>query len=67
MALGYPDYFMNRGRAETQVYLSSDKYDNAIITARFVHGETVDEFMDAICGVVPHMKYIHSENSIYIK
>jgi ferric-dicitrate binding protein FerR (iron transport regulator) len=50
-----------------QVYLSSDKYDNAIITARFVHGETVDEFMDAICGVVPHMKYIHSENSIYIK
>lgn len=50
-----------------QVYLSTDKYDNAIITARFVHGETVDQLMDAICGVVPHMKYTHTDQSIFIQ
>ncbi|MBR5063386.1 MAG: FecR family protein [Bacteroidales bacterium] len=50
-----------------QVYLATDRYDNAKITARFIHGETVDELMDAICGVVPHMKYTHTDNTIYIK
>lgn len=49
------------------VYLTSDRYDNALITASFVHNETVDELMDAICGVVPHMKYIHTDQSIFIQ
>lgn len=54
-------------RYGVQVYLATDRYDNAKITARFIHGETVDELMDAICGVVSHMKYTHTENTIYIK
>ncbi|MBP5637066.1 MAG: FecR domain-containing protein [Bacteroidales bacterium] len=50
-----------------QVYLATDKYDSAVITARFIHGETVDELMEALCVVVPHMQFTHTDNSIYIK
>ena len=55
-------------RYGVEVFLTTDKYDNAKISARFIHGETVDELLDAICSVVPSMRYTRSQNNvIYIK
>lgn len=50
-----------------QVYLTTSKYDKARISARFIHGETVDELLDAICSVVPSMRYSRTDDAIYIR
>ena len=50
-----------------QIYLTNSKYDQAKISARFVHGENVDELMDALCMIVPGMKYTRKGDVIYLE
>ena len=49
------------------VYLTTSKYDSALVTAKFIHGESVEELFSALCLVIPGMKYKVENNSIYIK
>lgn len=49
------------------VYVTSDKYDKALITAKFIYGESLNDVMKAICRLVPGMKYSIVNNNIYIK
>lgn len=50
-----------------RVYLTTGKYDSALVTAKFIHGESVEELFSALCLVIPGMKYKVENNSIYIK
>lgn len=49
------------------VRLMTTRYDNVVLTARFIHGETVDEVMTSLCAVVPGMHYGWDGTSLYIK
>lgn len=49
------------------IILMTDRYDKAILTASFIHGETLDELMDAICMIVPGMRYTRDGEKIYLK
>jgi transmembrane sensor len=49
------------------VYLSTGKYDKALITAKFVNGESLDELMSVICQIVPGMKYRIDDSNVYLK
>ena len=50
-----------------QVYLTNPKYGNEHLTAKFIHGETVEVVLTVLCRLVPGMKW-HIENStVYIK
>ena len=49
------------------IILTTDRYDKAVLTARFIHGETLDELMDAICMIVPGMRYTRDGEKIYLK
>ncbi len=48
-------------------YITSGKYDNMILTAKFVHGETLDQMLGAICKLVPGMRYRIENNCVYIR
>lgn len=49
------------------IILTTDRYSNAVLTASFIHGETLDELMDAICMIVPGMRYTRDGDKIYLK
>ena len=49
------------------VYLTTGRYDSALVTAKFIHGESIEELFSALCLVIPGMKYEVENNSIYIK
>lgn len=48
-------------------YVTSGKYDDMILTAKFVHGETLEQMLGAVCKLVPGMKYRIENNSVYIR
>ena len=48
-------------------YITSGKYDDMILTAKFVHGETLDQMLRAICKLVPGMSYRIENNCVYIR
>lgn len=48
-------------------YITSGKYDGMILTAKFVHGETLEQMLSAICKLVPGMRYRIENNSVYIR
>ena len=50
-----------------KVHLTTQRYNSSVITARFVHGETPDEVMEALCAVIPGMRYQREGNYIYIQ
>ena len=54
-------------RFDVNIYLTTDKYDKARITARFVHGESLEELLKAITSVVPGMKYRIENDKVYLK
>lgn len=54
-------------RYGVRVYVTTSKYDNDNITAKFVHGETLEELMTALCKVTPGMSYRIINSNIYIK
>ena len=49
------------------ITLMTSRYDSAVITASFIHGETLDDLMDAICMIVPGMHYTRDGNKIELK
>lgn len=48
-------------------YVTSGKYDDMILTAKFVHGETLDQMLGAICKLVPGMRYRIENDCVYIR
>ncbi len=49
-----------------ETYITSGRYDSTLLTAKFVHGETLEKMLDAICKLVPGMTYRIENNCIYI-
>jgi ferric-dicitrate binding protein FerR (iron transport regulator) len=47
-------------------YLNANKYEKERITAKFIHGETVYDFLSVLQHLVPGLKYKTEENNIYI-
>lgn len=54
-------------RYGVRVYVTTSKYDNDCITAKFIHGETLEELMNALCKVTPGMSYKIINSNIYIR
>ncbi|HAY18565.1 MAG TPA: hypothetical protein DCY24_05100 [Rikenellaceae bacterium] len=54
-------------RYGVRVYITTSKYDNDFITAKFIHGETLEDLMTALCKVTPGMSYRIINSNIYIK
>jgi ferric-dicitrate binding protein FerR (iron transport regulator) len=48
------------------IYLNANKYEKERITAKFIHGETVDELLSVLQQLVPGLNYKTDENKIYI-
>lgn len=48
-------------------YVTSGKYDDMILTAKFVQGETLEQMLSAICKLVPGMRYSIVNGSVYIR
>jgi ferric-dicitrate binding protein FerR (iron transport regulator) len=48
------------------IYLNANKYEKERITAKFIHGETVYEFLSVLQQLIPGLKYKTEENKIYI-
>jgi ferric-dicitrate binding protein FerR (iron transport regulator) len=53
-------------RYDVTVYLNANKYGKERITAKFIHGETIDEFLSVLQQLVPGLNYKTEENKIYI-
>lgn len=49
------------------IYLTTDKYDDAVITASFIHSETLEDLLKAIAAVIPGMKYTIEGDKVYLK
>lgn len=50
-----------------QVYLTTSKYDNELLTAKFLHGETIEEMLSALSLLLPGMKWHMENTTVYIK
>lgn len=48
-------------------YVTSGKYDDMILTAKFVQGETLEQMLGAICKLVPGMRYSIVNGCVYIR
>lgn len=48
------------------IYLTSEKYDSEVITAKFIHGESIGDILKVISSLLPEMKYTITNNNIYI-
>lgn len=48
-------------------YITSGKYDDMILTAKFVQGETLEQMLGAICKLVPGMRYSIVNGCVYIR
>jgi ferric-dicitrate binding protein FerR (iron transport regulator) len=48
------------------IYLNANKYEKERITAKFIHGETVYDFLSVLKQLIPGLKYKTEENKIYI-
>ena len=54
-------------RFPVRVFLATDRYDRARLTASFVHGESPEEIVSAICRIVPGLNYEIKGGDIYLK
>lgn len=48
-------------------YITSGKYDDMILTAKFIQGESMEQMLGAICKLVPGMKYSIENGCVYIR
>ena len=48
-------------------YVTSGKYDSVLLTAKFIHGESLDKMLQSICRLVPGMRYEIVSGSVYIR
>ncbi len=49
------------------VYVTSGKYDAMILTAKFIHGESLEQMLNAISKLIPGMSYSLENGSVYIQ
>ena len=49
------------------VHLTTDKYVNATLTAKFINNESLVEIMDAFRKLLPGMEYVIEDDNIYIR
>lgn len=49
------------------IFLTSDRYNDAVITASFIHGESLEDLLKAITTVIPGMKYKIDKDNVYLK
>ena len=49
------------------VYITTNKFDNARITAKFVHGENLNEFLSVFKQLIPNMTYEKNNDNVYIR
>lgn len=52
---------------DVKIYLTTDKFDDAVITANFVNGESLQDLLKAISAVIPGMKYSIHEDKVYLR
>lgn len=48
------------------VYLTSSRFDSEIITAKFIHGESIEDIMKVVSSLLPGMRYSITDSNIYI-
>lgn len=48
------------------VYLNSDHYENAILTVKFMHGETLEESLQILRKIIPGFRYELNKDKLYI-
>lgn len=49
------------------IYLTTDRYNDAVITASFIHGEKLEDLLKALSAVIPGMKYNIDKDNVYLK
>ena len=54
-------------RYAVRIYVTTGKYDNDLITAKFIQGATLDDLMFALCKLIPGMSYRKVNSNIYIR
>jgi transmembrane sensor len=54
-------------RYNVHIYLTTDRYSDAVITAKFVEGESLEDLMDVISRLVPGMRYTVRGKDVYIR
>ena len=52
---------------DVDIHLTTDKYNDAVLTAKFINDEGLVELMDALCKLVPGMLYTIEDKNIYIR
>ncbi|MDR2950468.1 MAG: FecR domain-containing protein [Prevotella sp.] len=53
-------------RYDVSIYINSNKYYSELITAKFVHGETLEESLQILKQIIPELNYKIKENKVYI-
>ncbi len=49
------------------VYVTSGKHDGMILTAKFIHGESLEQMLSAVSKLIPGMSYKLENGSVYIQ
>lgn len=49
------------------IFLTTDRYNDAVITASFIHGEKLEDLLKALSAVIPGMKYNIDKDNVYLK
>lgn len=52
---------------DVSIHLTTDAYDKAVLTAKFINGESLEEVLTAVCHLVPGMVYTIEGKDIYIR
>ncbi|KAA6333680.1 hypothetical protein EZS27_017937 [termite gut metagenome] len=53
-------------RYDVTIFLNSNKYNKEKITAKFIHGEKINEFFAVLQQLIPYMKYKIEGKKVYI-
>jgi ferric-dicitrate binding protein FerR (iron transport regulator) len=53
-------------RYDVTVYLNSNHYDNEIVTAKFIHGESLEELLQILKEIIPGLRYKIEGKKIFI-
>lgn len=54
-------------RYDVNIHLTTDAYSDAVLTAKFIDNEDIDQMMSALCKLVPGMNYTIEDKDIYIR
>lgn len=58
---------MMERKFDVNIHLTTDRYEKAVLTAKFINGESLDEMLSAVCHLVPGMEYSKEGKDIYIR